>query len=152
MNCTTSSSCGLLSAPLPQASLRCGHAPRRPQHDSCMTSACVRRAPQAQNVRDMLSRLLHARSHAYQGGGLQYAVHDALTCVRVVCSQLNFDNFAVVANTALGINLSPSFDVFTNDFTFLLGCYTFEDVGVTAYHVRAATPLQNAAQGCCPHS
>ncbi len=65
------------------------------------------------------------------------AVHHALTCVRDVCSQLNFDNFAAVANAALGTNLSPSFDVFTNDFTFLLACYTFEDVGVTAYHVRA---------------
>ena len=79
-------------------------------------------------------------------------MHHVLACMRNVWSQLNFDNFAAVANAALGVNLSPSFDVFTNDFTFLLGCYTFEDVGVTAYHVRAQTPLHYAAYGCCVSS
>ena len=69
---------------------------------------------------------------------LLHVMHDALKCVCDTRLQLNFNNFAAVANAALGTNLSPSFDVFKDDATFLLGCYIFEDIGVTAYHVRAS--------------
>ena len=73
---------------------------------------------------------------------------DGATCLRDVCSQLNFTNFAAVANAALGTTLSPTFDVFSDDVSFLLGCYAFEDVGVTAYHVRAHSRWQLQHLAC----
>jgi len=54
-----------------------------------------------------------------------------------VCLQINFNNFAAIANAAFGSGVTNFvFNPFNDDFSFLLGCYIFEDVGVTAYHVR----------------
>ena len=73
-------------------------------------------------------------------------MQNALTCICDVCLQINFNTFAAVANAALGSDLSD-FDPFNDDYSFLLACYIFEDVGVTAYHVRMRPPLRNRAAG-----
>ena len=46
--------------------------------------------------------------------------------------------FSIAANAALNTTLSPAFSPYTNDITFLHGAFIFEDVGVTAYAVRAS--------------
>jgi hypothetical protein len=53
------------------------------------------------------------------------------------CSQFNFTGmFADLANAAMGTTLSPPFDPFKDDLSYLLAAYVFEDVGVSAYVVR----------------
>ena len=44
--------------------------------------------------------------------------------------------FAALANAAMGKTLSPPFDPFKDDLSYLLAAYVFEDVGVSAYVVR----------------
>ena len=73
----------------------------------------------------------------------QKTVDDTPTRLRGPCPQLNFSNFAAVANAALGTTLSPPFDVFADDVTFLLGCFIIEDFSAhVSYHVRTEPLLQ----------
>ncbi len=45
--------------------------------------------------------------------------------------------FADAADAAFGAKLSVPFDPYGSDIVFYPGAYVFEDVGVTAYKVRA---------------
>ena len=56
------------------------------------------------------------------------------------CPQLDICKaFADAANAALSTKLSPRWNPYSYDQTFLLGAFIFEDGGVTAYN--GATPL-----------
>jgi hypothetical protein len=56
------------------------------------------------------------------------------------CPQLDIGKaFADAADAALSTKLSPRWNPYSYDQTFLLGSFIFEDVGVTAYN--GATPL-----------
>ena len=55
--------------------------------------------------------------------------------VCLCCAQHNFTTIAEIMNLALG-GVSPPFDPYLDDTSFLLATYIFEDVGVTAYLVR----------------
>ena len=56
------------------------------------------------------------------------------------CPQLDIGKaFADAADAALSMKLSPRWNPYSYDQTFLLGSFIFEDVGVTAYN--SATPL-----------
>lgn len=64
----------------------------------------------------------------------------ALGDAAVECPKMDIGPaFAAAADAAVGITLDPPFSPYTDDYSFLLGAFVFEDVGVTAYN--GAAPL-----------
>ena len=59
-----------------------------------------------------------------------------------VLTQLNIGtgangSFSIAANAAFNMTLDPPFTPYANNLFFIHGAFIFEDVGVTAYQVRA---------------
>ena len=125
--CTCNGLCDLSAAQLTSLLSRCdrslpvitasqGKAPKIvPQvHEYQMSSVMNRHVSRPVALLESLTRLVHP-------------VH----------CQVNFTAFSAAAAAAFNMTLSPPFDAFTNDVTFLLGAFLFEDIGVTAYKVRS---------------
>ena len=54
-------------------------------------------------------------------------------------AQLNLGSaFPEYVNAALGYNLTPPFDPYFDDISFLIGAFIFEDVAVTWIQARSA--------------
>lgn len=56
--------------------------------------------------------------------------------------------FAAAADAAFGTTLSPPFSPYSNDVTFLLGAFIFEDVGTYVCFMYMCVPQPHLSRGC----